>query len=92
MGGFNEWIDDVTYHSIFENTVRFIVNVAHFKFPDLTTAVTRCSASVITNVHVLTTASCVTVKFPQQVAVQTVAANETTNSSCKLKLNEAVMS
>lgn len=79
--GFGEWIDEVTSHSTVENTVRFIVNVAHYTYPDLDTAITRCAASVITNVHVLTTASCVNVKAPQKIAVQATITGETGNST-----------
>lgn len=72
IGNFSDWIQDVTYYTATENTVRFILNVAHFTSPDLTTAVVRCAASVITNIHVLTTASCVIVEEPQAIAVRAV--------------------
>jgi hypothetical protein len=81
VGGTEEWIEDVTYYSIIENTVRFIVNVAHYTFPDLDTAVTRCAASIITNVHVLTTATCVNVQLPLSIAIQATTSTENTNNT-----------
>jgi hypothetical protein len=48
---------------------RFILNVAHYTLPDLETAENRCVATVITDRHVLTTATCVSVEEFQGVAV-----------------------
>lgn len=48
---------------------RFILNVAYYEQPDLDTFVNRCIASVITERHVLTTATCVDVEPSQGVAV-----------------------
>ena len=76
VGDSSDWIEDVIYYTTVENTVRFIVHVAHFDFPDLETAVIRCAASIITNAHVLTTASCVVVQPPQAIAVQATPTSE----------------
>jgi hypothetical protein len=81
---FNDWIKDVTYYTTVENTVRFVVNVAHFIFPDIGTAIVRCAASVITNVHVLTTASCVVVQPPQAIAVQATVSSDSGDSSSEI--------
>jgi hypothetical protein len=81
---FTDWIKDVTYYTTVENTVRFVVNVAHFIFPDIGTAVVRCAASVITNVHVLTTASCVVVQPPRAIAVQATVSTDSGHSDSEL--------
>lgn len=61
---------------------RFILSVAHYEQPDLDTLVNRCIASVITERHVLTTATCVDVEPSQGVAVvaEVTAGNYSENS------------
>jgi Trypsin len=81
IGNFYDWIYETTTYSTVENTIRFIVNVAHFTFPDLNSAVVRCAASIITNVHVLTTATCVKVKSPLEIAVEVTTTTENSDSS-----------
>jgi hypothetical protein len=39
---------------------KFIVRVAHYRLPDLSTADNRCFGTVVSQFHVLTAASCVT--------------------------------
>jgi hypothetical protein len=45
---------------------RFVVRVARFTYPDIHSAVDRCSGTTISNRHVLTTANCVTPLFDRQ--------------------------
>lgn len=47
---------------------RFIISLAHFTQPNLGAAVPRCSATILTIRHVLTTASCANVAYPVELA------------------------
>lgn len=76
VGDFGEWIKEITTNESIEDIARFILNVAVYDLPDTESAVTRCVASVITQRHVLTTASCVSVEKSQGIVVQTIVANE----------------
>lgn len=49
---------------------RFIVDIAQFMQPQLGNATVRCSATLITNRHLLTTAACAMVPYPWLIAIQ----------------------
>lgn len=49
---------------------RFMVDVTYFTPPRLTGGATLCTGAAISIRHVLTTASCVQVPLPQQVAIR----------------------
>ena len=40
--------------------LRFMPQVAHYRIPDLTTAVDKCIGTRVSRFHVLTTATCIT--------------------------------
>lgn len=54
-----------------ETTKRFIVNVVHFAPGNSQSIAVRCSGTIITSEHVLTTASCVIVPATLHVGIQT---------------------
>ena len=63
------WLVLVCQSSCQPTASRFILNVAHYEFPDLDTIENKCVASVITERHVLTTATCVSVEPHQGLAI-----------------------
>ena len=58
-----------------QTTGRFIVNVVHYSPGSIQSPTVRCSGTIITSKHVLTTASCVTVPATLQVGIQTETSN-----------------
>lgn len=65
------WIEEVSsklYNESFSPD--FIVNVLHYTAPNFDHAIIRCSATIITVRHVLTTASCVDVTNTTKITIQ----------------------
>lgn len=52
-----------------ELDARFIVYIAHFPHPFLNETVKKCVGTLVSVLHILTTASCVTVQLPTRIAV-----------------------
>lgn len=51
-------------------TNRFLVDIAHFTSGNISTAVVQCAGTVISQRHVITTATCVNVQLPTAVAIR----------------------
>jgi hypothetical protein len=75
VGDFGAWIKVVTSDESIENPARFILNIASYNVPDIDAPVTRCVGSVITNRHIVTTATCVNVDSSQGIIIQAVISN-----------------
>lgn len=64
---------------------RFIVLIGHFRQPFLNETVIHCAGTLISQQHILTTASCVIVESPTEIAVNVKAVTlipEDGNFSC----------
>jgi secreted trypsin-like serine protease len=71
---FQDWINEVTSDDYQENP-RFTVFVMHYT-NDISDAVQRCAGTIISDRHVLTTASCVSVQPSTQIAIESYVGSE----------------
>lgn len=82
----HDWIEGIFGPELPErDPVNFIVTVLEFTPPSGEGAIPRCFGTVITSNRILTTASCVTIESPRELAVQTriVQGSSSSSSSCK---------
>ena len=76
VGEFGSWIQEVTKPNLTKKDEKFILSIAHYDVLDIETAVVQCVGSVITEKHIVTTASCVNVPPSKGIIVQQKLTNE----------------